>query len=70
MGRRRQLEAVRDGFLEAIDAMFQTAAPFLRLLSQADWRVLLCGQENVNAAQVIAVLTFKGTDGHSTSHSS
>jgi hypothetical protein len=40
--------------------MFHTAAPFLRLLSQADWRVLLCGQENVNAAQVIAVLHFKG----------
>ena len=58
--RQVQLEAVRAGFLEAIDGIFQNAAPFLRLLSHADWRVLLCGQENVNSAQVLAVLRFKG----------
>ena len=58
--RRQQLEAVRDGFWWGIDALFQNGAAFLKLLSHADWRVLLCGQENVNAALVLAVLRFKG----------
>merc|ERR1719198_1259688 len=57
--RLKGLEAIKKGFFSAIDDVFSMGAPFLKLLSYNDWRVLLCGEENVNAAQIIAVLSFE-----------
>jgi hypothetical protein len=36
------------------------ATPFLKLLSSMDWNVLLCGEEEVSAQDVVEVLEFKG----------
>jgi len=59
----KALQAIKDGFQAGIEGIFQSAAPCLDLLSHWDWRVLLCGQENVNAAQIISVLSFEGEEG-------
>lgn len=58
--RSRQLEAMRRGFVEALTALSEEAAPFLSLLSHTDWRVMLCGESVVNAHQIVAALAFSG----------
>lgn len=50
--RRPALEALKDGFARALRDLSPGAAPFMGLLSHADWRVLLCGEEHVSGPQV------------------
>ncbi|CAM9784798.1 unnamed protein product [Choristocarpus tenellus] len=52
------LEALRNGFAGGLQDLSPGAAPFLGLLSHADWRVLLCGEEHVGGPQVVAVLKW------------
>lgn len=61
--RLESLEAIKSGFAAGVEALLGASAPFLDLLSPLDWRVLLCGQENISAAQVISVLRFEGGSG-------
>jgi hypothetical protein len=58
--RREGLNAIRVGFEQAIHALSAEAAPFLTLMSQADWRVLLCGEAHVSGPQVVSTLKFHG----------
>ncbi|CAM9525155.1 unnamed protein product [Scytosiphon promiscuus] len=58
--RKPALEALKGGFAAALRDLSPGAAPFMELLSHADWRVLLCGQEHVSGPQVVAVLTWYG----------
>ncbi|CAN0228569.1 unnamed protein product [Ectocarpus sp. 8 AP-2014] len=58
--RRPALEALKAGFAEALRDLSPGAALFVELLSHADWRVLLCGEEHVSGPQVVAVLTWYG----------
>jgi hypothetical protein len=58
--RLQQLQAIKLGFTEALKALSEQAAPFMSLLSHTDWRVLLCGETLINAAQVISSLKFTG----------
>ncbi len=58
--RAAQLEAIKDGFSEALRAVSEEAAPFMSLLSHTDWRVMLCGDSAVSAPQIIAALNFTG----------
>lgn len=46
------LEALKAGFAGALRDLSPGAAPFMGLLSHADWRVLLCGEEHVSGPQV------------------
>lgn len=46
------LEALKGGFAGALRDLSPGAAPFMGLLSHADWRVLLCGEEHVSGPQV------------------
>lgn len=46
------LEALKAGFASALRDLSLGAAPFMGLLSHADWRVLLCGEEHVSGPQV------------------
>ena len=56
----KHLEAIRSGFWQALMDLSPEAAPFLRLLSPMDWSVLLCGEDNLKPADVVAVLEFNG----------
>ena len=58
--RQPQLLAIKAGFVEALKALSEEAAPFMSLLSHADWRVLLCGDSAISGPQVISVLKFSG----------
>lgn len=58
--RRLQLQAIKNGFAEALRALSEEAAPFMSLLSHTDWRVLLCGDTAVSGPQVVASLKFSG----------
>lgn len=58
--REDQLEAIRNGFKEALHALSEEGAPFMSLLSHTDWRVLLCGETRISSAQIIASLKFSG----------
>eukprot|EP00904_Undaria_pinnatifida_P009477 jgi/Undpi1/565/HiC_scaffold_10.g04029.m1 len=58
--RKPALEALKEGFARALRDLSPGAAPFMGLLSHADWRVLLCGEEHVSGPQVVAVLTWYG----------
>jgi serine/threonine protein kinase len=58
--RMNQLLSIKAGFTEAMKALSEEAAPFLSLLSHADWRVLLCGETAVNGSQIISCLRFQG----------
>lgn len=58
--RRSQLQAIKDGFTEAMKALSVEAAPFMSLLSHTDWRVLLCGETLISGPQVVSVLNFNG----------
>eukprot|EP00752_Nemacystus_decipiens_P001338 g1328.t1 len=58
--RRPALEALKDGFARALRDLSPGAALFMELLSHADWRVLLCGEEHVSGPQVVAVLAWHG----------
>ena len=55
-----QLEAIKAGFIEALKAISEEAAPFMSLLSHTDWRVMLCEDSIVNAEQIISALVFTG----------
>ena len=55
-----QLTAIKVGFVEALKALSSEAAPFLSLLSHADWRILLCGDEAINAMKIVSCLKFSG----------
>lgn len=50
--REAALEALKGGFAGALRDLSPGAAPFMGLLSHADWRVLLCGEEHVSGPQV------------------
>lgn len=50
--REAALEALKGGFAGALRDLSPGAAPLLGLLSHADWRVLICGEEHVSGAQV------------------
>lgn len=52
--RKPALEALKEGFARALEDISAAAAPFMGLLSHADWRVLLCGEEHVSGPQVRA----------------
>ena len=52
--RKPALEAVKEGFARGLRDLSPGAAPFMGLLSHADWRVLLCGEEHVSGPQVCA----------------
>lgn len=54
------LEAIKRGFAGALKDLSPGAAPFMGLLSHADWRVLLCGEEHVSGPQVGAPCTCEG----------
>ncbi|CAN0487267.1 unnamed protein product, partial [Hapterophycus canaliculatus] len=54
--RKPALEALKGGFAAALRDLSPGAAPFMELLSHADWRVLLCGQEHVSGPQVNPLL--------------
>ena len=56
--RKPALEALKEGFARALRDLSPGAAPFMGLLSHADWRVLLCGQEHVSGPQVYAVHVY------------
>lgn len=56
--RQPQLLAIKAGFVEALKALSEEAAPFMSLLSHADWRVLLCGDSAISGPQVVSVLKF------------
>ena len=58
--RQAQLLSIKAGFTEALKALSEEAAPFMSLLSHADWRVLLCGESAISGPQVISVLKFAG----------
>ena len=53
------LRAIRRGFEQSLMDLSPEAAPFLRLLSSADWRVLLCGEDEISADAVVRALTFR-----------
>jgi len=55
-----QLEAIRSGFWQAMMDLSPEATPFLRLLSSADWSVLLCGEDNLTPEAVTDCLEFRG----------
>lgn len=54
------LLAIKTGFIEALHALSEDAAPFMSLLSHTDWRILLCGDTALNSQHVISVLKFSG----------
>jgi len=56
--RKPHLIAIKAGFVEALKALSEEAAPFMSLLSHADWRVLLCGESAISGPQVISALKF------------
>lgn len=56
----KQLIALKEGFLEALQGISTEAAPFLNLLSHTDWRIMLCGDTVINPQQIIASLRFSG----------
>lgn len=56
--REASLTALRTGFMEALQGISTEAAPFLTLLSHADWRIMLCGDTVVNVHQIISALKF------------
>jgi serine/threonine protein kinase len=61
--RKVQLMAVKSGFTEAMFGLSPDAAPFLSLLSHADWKTLLRGDadsETVSAQDIINTLKFTG----------
>ena len=58
--RSKQLAALKEGFLEALQGISTEAAPFLNLLSHTDWRIMLCGDTVINPQQVVAALKFTG----------
>jgi hypothetical protein len=58
--RKPQLTAIKNGFIEALNALSSDAAPFMSLLSHTDWRILLCGETAVSGQQVVSVLKFTG----------
>lgn len=59
--RRGALEALRNGFVEALGDLSAEAAPFLKLFSSTDWRVLLCADDDRLApGAVLAALEFVG----------
>lgn len=58
--RKPQLIAIKEGFAEAMAALSEEAAPFLKLLSHADWRVMLCGEAAINGHQIVSCLKFFG----------
>mmetsp|Transcript_29285 Transcript_29285/g.100985 ORF Transcript_29285/g.100985 Transcript_29285/m.100985 type:complete len:1151 (+) Transcript_29285:141-3593(+) len=55
------LEAIRRGFEASLAELSPEAAPFLKLFSATDWRVLLCGAgDALTAAAVLHHLKFAG----------
>jgi serine/threonine protein kinase len=56
----KQLTALKEGFLEALQGISTEAAPFLNLLSHTDWRIMLCGDTVINPQQIVAALRFSG----------
>jgi len=54
------LLAIKAGFIEALKALSEEAAPFMSLLSHTDWRVMLCGDPAISGPQVNAALRFSG----------
>jgi len=54
------LLAIKAGFIEALRALSEEAAPFMSLLSHTDWRVMLCGDPAISGQQVIAAMRFSG----------
>jgi hypothetical protein len=54
------LLAIKAGFIEALRALSEEAAPFMSLLSHTDWRVMLCGDPAVSAQQVLSAMRFSG----------
>ena len=62
VGRRRDaLEAIRRGFVAALRELSPEAAPFLKLFSSTDWRVLLCADDDrLTPDRVLDALAFVG----------
>jgi hypothetical protein len=58
--RQAHLQAIKLGFVEAMRALSEEAAPFMSLLSHTDWRVLLCGDTAITGQQVVAAFRFTG----------
>ena len=54
------LVAIKAGFVEAVRALSEEAAPFLQLLSHTDWRVMLCGDTAISGPQINSTLRFSG----------
>ena len=54
------LLAIKAGFVEALRALSEEAAPFMSLLSHTDWRVMLCGDPAVSPQQVLSAMRFSG----------
>lgn len=57
---RTELDAIRKGFIDCLEALSEEAAPFITLLSHTDWRVLLCGDLCISPSKVIELLQFTG----------
>lgn len=55
-----ELNAIRKGFIDCLEALSEEAAPFITLLSHTDWRVLLCGDLCISPSKVIELLQFTG----------
>ena len=56
-----QLEAIRRGFVAALRELSPEAAPFLKLFSSTDWRVLLCADDDrLTPDRVLDALAFVG----------
>lgn len=58
--RKRELQALKRGFMKALRDLSEEAQPFMCLLSHTDWRLLFCGQEYINSEQVVLCLRFQG----------
>ena len=54
------LLAIKAGFVEALRALSEEAAPFMSLLSHTDWRVMLCGDPAISGQQVLSAMRFSG----------
>jgi hypothetical protein len=60
LDRHRELQAIRNGFIQCLEALSEEAAPFVTLLSHTDWRVLLCGELCISPAKVVQLFQFTG----------
>jgi hypothetical protein len=60
LNQHRELVAIRNGFIQCLEALSEEAAPFVTLLSHTDWRVLLCGDLCISPAKVVQLFQFTG----------